>query len=56
MLYTINNTASLQSLLYDIGMMPEQIEPGTMQWSRMLAYAVAYTEGRKSVPINEILF
>jgi hypothetical protein len=50
----INNTHSLQSLLYDIGMMPEQLQPGMLQWTRMLAYAYAYQAGRDSVPMKEV--
>ena len=44
-LWLINNTPSLQSLLYDVGMLPEQLQPGTIQWSRMLAYAYACQAG-----------
>jgi len=55
-LWLINNTPSLQSLLYDIGMLPEQLQPGTIQWSRMLAYAYAYQAGRDSVPLKEVAF
>ncbi|MCR4319709.1 MAG: hypothetical protein NUV74_05160 [Candidatus Brocadiaceae bacterium] len=52
----INDTAALQSMLYDIGMMPEQLERGTLQWSRMLAYAYAYQAGRDSVPMKDVAF
>ena len=55
-LWLINNTSSLTSLLYDIGMLPEQLQPGTPQWSRMLAYAYAYQAGRDSVPLKEVAF
>jgi len=55
-LWLINNTHSLQSLLYDIGMLPEQLQPGTIQWSRMLAYAYAYQAGRESVPLKDVAF
>jgi len=55
-LWLINNTPSLQSLLYDIGMLPEQLNPGTIQWSRMLAYAYAYQAGRDGVPLKEAAF
>ena len=55
-LWLINNTPSLQSLLYDAGMLPEQLQPGTIQWSRMLAYAYAYQAGRDSVPLKEVAF
>ena len=52
----INNTHSLQSLLYDVGMLPEQLEEGTIQWTRMLAYAYAYQAGRDCVPLKEVAF
>jgi len=55
-LWLINNMPSLQSLLYDIGMLPEQLQTGTIQWSRMLAYAYAYQSGRESVPLKEVAF
>ncbi|EKD98769.1 MAG: hypothetical protein ACD_23C00277G0001 [uncultured bacterium] len=55
-LWRINNIAALQSLLYDIDMMPEQLEPATIQWTRMLAYAYAYQAGRDSVPLNAAAF
>ena len=49
-----NNTTTLTSLLCDIGMLPEQTERGTIQWTRMLAYAYAYQAGRDSVPMKEV--
>ena len=52
----INNTHSLQSLLYDVGMLPEQLEEGTIQWTRMLVYAHAYQAGRDSVPLKDVAF
>ena len=55
-LWLINNTAALQSLLWDVGMMPEQLEEGTIQWTRMLAYAYAYQAGRESVPLKDAAF
>jgi len=55
-LWLINNTHSLQSLLYDVGMLPEQLQPGTIQWNRMLAYAYAYQTWRDSVPLKEVAF
>jgi len=55
-LWLINNTHALQSLLYDVDMLPEQLQPGTIQWSRMLAYAYAYQAGRESVPLKEVAF
>jgi len=55
-LWLINNTPSLQSLLYDIGMHPEQLQTGTIQWNRMLVYASAYQAGRDSVPLKEVAF
>jgi len=50
----INNTLSLQSMLYDIGQLPEQLEPDTIQWTRMLAYAYAYQAGRDSMPFDSV--
>ena len=55
-LWLINNTPSLQNLLWDVGMLPEQLEPDTIQWTRMLAYACAYQAGRDSVPIKDVAF
>lgn len=55
-LYLINTSTALQSLLYDVGMMPEQLEPNTQQWMRMLAYAYAYQAGRDSVPLKDVAF
>jgi len=37
-------------------MLPEQLNPGTIQWSRMLAYAYAYQAGRDGVPLKEAAF
>ena len=55
-IWLINNTPSLQSLLYDIGMLPDQLQPGTIQWSRMLAYAYSYQAGRDGVPLKDVAF
>mgnify|MGYP001572070819 CR=1 FL=1 len=38
LLNLINKTPALQSILYDIGMMPEQLDQETLAWRRMLAY------------------
>lgn len=35
----INETADLLSLLYDLNMMPEQLERGSIQWRQMLVLA-----------------
>ena len=52
----INDTAALQSLLYDLDMMPEQLERGTRNWQLMLCYAIAYQAGRDSVPLKDVAF
>ena len=52
----INDTAALQSLLYDLDMMPEQLERWTRNWYLMLAYAHAYQAGRDSVPLKDVAF
>jgi hypothetical protein len=41
----INATPALQSLLYDLGMMPEQLKPRSSAWTAMLSMAVAYQAG-----------
>ena len=55
-LYIINNTPALQSMLYDIDMMPEQLESNTRNWRLMLCYAIAYQAGRDSVPLKDVAF
>lgn len=55
-LHLINTTTALQSLLWDVGLLPEQLERDTFQWSCMLAYAYAYKAGRDSVPLKDVAF
>ena len=52
LLELINSTPELISLLYDIGMMPEQLTPKSSAWTTMLAIAYAYHAGRDSVPVG----
>ena len=52
----INTTPVLLSLLYNFGLMPEQIERGTHKWRLMLAMAWAYKAGRDSVPLKYVAF
>jgi len=52
----INCTPSLQSLLYDVGMLPEQLKPQSSAWTVMLAMACAYQAGRDSVPLKDVAF
>ena len=44
----INETPFLQSLLYDLDLMPEQVAAGSMQEMYMAGVAEAYIAGQKS--------
>lgn len=44
-LHLINTTPALQSILYDMGMLPEQVRKGSAQEFRMFGYALAYQAG-----------
>lgn len=46
----INNTPTIQSLLYDLDLMPEQLEAGTMRWRLMLSYASLWVAAIASKP------
>lgn len=50
LLKLINTVPALQSLLYDIDMMPEQVTKGGRNWELMLAYALAYQAGLAASP------
>lgn len=52
----INSAPGLQSLLYDVDLMPEQLEPKSLKWTLMLAMAYAYQAGRDSVPQKDVAF
>lgn len=39
LLHYIGDTPGLISLLYDLDLLPEQLKPGTDEWSRMLLIA-----------------
>lgn len=53
-LKAINENIGLQSLLWDLDMMPEQLTPGTEHWSRMKLAAVAFMHG-KAYGASEVL-
>ena len=38
----INRTPELLSVLYDMNLLPEQLEEGTQDWGRMLMLAAAW--------------
>lgn len=48
-LSTVNKTAALQSLLYDLDLLPEQLQQGTMKWSVMLAFGFAWNTAQSSL-------
>ncbi len=44
LLQYVNNTPALLSLLYDLDLMPEQLERGSRDWVRMLMIAKAWKD------------
>lgn len=47
LLRTINTTPLLQSVLYDLDLLPEQLKRQTRQWITMLAFGYVYQEAIK---------
>jgi hypothetical protein len=49
----INDSPRLLSLLYDIDMMPEQLERGTNRWLNMLMIAYAFRDHEETLHLSE---
>lgn len=41
----ISDSLALQSLLYDLDLLPEQLEKGTYEWRTMVIVAIAFQLG-----------
>lgn len=50
LLTLINRTPLLQSVLYDLNLLPEQTRPGSAAWDTMLAFARVYREASQEAP------
>ena len=46
----INRTPALISLLYDIDLLPEQVEEGTLDWRRMMILAAWWQQLNSALP------
>lgn len=50
LLLIINKELALQSILYDVDLMPEQLEVGSGNWLHMIAVAQAFVAGASKGP------